>query len=166
MGFSRGSGVVGAGRMRCTPSEEDLTSQVERSWLMRACAASRAVAARASSSAAGGTGLGSLARRLPRSKVKGVGLVTVMGLEKSQRMLSCGIRGSHNLLVAVESASDAATSNMGDLTSMAPPLISSASCDCVGDPPFKATPPSISVSDILAKLWLCRGRKSREDRIS
>jgi hypothetical protein len=47
---------------------------------MRAWAASRAVAVRVASSVAVGTGLGSLARRLPRSKVKGVGLFTVMGL--------------------------------------------------------------------------------------
>lgn len=47
---------------------------------MRACAASRAVAARASSSASAGTGLGSWASRLPRSNVKGVGLLTATGL--------------------------------------------------------------------------------------
>lgn len=47
---------------------------------MRAWAASRAVAVSISSSALAGTGFGSLASRLPRSKVKGVGLFTVIGL--------------------------------------------------------------------------------------
>lgn len=49
----------------------------------------------------------------------------------------------------VESAIDAAPFRFGDLTSIAPPLILSASWECVGDAPLSATPPSISVSDIL-----------------
>jgi hypothetical protein len=49
----------------------------------------------------------------------------------------------------VESAMDAAPFMVGDFMSMAPPLILSASCECVGDAPLSATPPSISVSDIL-----------------
>lgn len=48
---------------------------------------------------------------------------------------------------------DAAPFNFGDLTSIAPPLILSASCECVGDAPLIATPPSISVSDILVVVW-------------
>jgi hypothetical protein len=48
-----------------------------------------------------------------------------------------------------------------DLTSIAPLLILSASCECVGDAPLSATPPSISMSDILRGLgrfcccWCC-----------
>lgn len=49
----------------------------------------------------------------------------------------------------VESATDAAPLRLGDLTSIAPLLILSASCECEGDAPLRATPPSISVSDIL-----------------
>jgi len=55
---------------------------------------------------------------------------------------------TYRRLETVESATDAAPL-MGDFTSMAPPLISSASCDCVGEVSPRATPPSISVSDIL-----------------
>jgi hypothetical protein len=54
----------------------------------------------------------------------------------------------------VESATDAAPFIFGDLTSMAPLLICSASCECVGDAAPSATPPSISVSDILrGDVW-------------
>jgi hypothetical protein len=57
----------------------------------------------------------------------------------------------------VESAIDAAPFIFGDLTSMAPLLILSASCECVGDAPLSATPPSISVSDILScVVWSCK----------
>ena len=79
-GFSRGSGVLGVGRCKSTPSEVDFISQVERSWFTSAWAASRAVAWRVASSGFDGSGLGSFARRLPRSKVYGVGLLTVTGL--------------------------------------------------------------------------------------
>ena len=94
-GFSRGRGVVGAGRERRTPEVVVLRGHVVRSWFMRACAPSRAVAASCASRAvelvvgdsAGMEvlrGFGSLARRRPRSKVYGVGLVTEtssLGLE-------------------------------------------------------------------------------------
>lgn len=115
---------------------------------MRACAASRAVALRVSSSAEAGTGFGSLARRLPRSNVKGVGLLTVTGLSREQALnQEYGV--SYNLLDMVESATDAAPFRFGDLTSIAPLLIRSASCECSDAAPLSATPPSISVSDIL-----------------
>lgn len=60
----------------------DLISHVERSWLIKAWAASRAVAARTSSSASAGTGFGSFASRFPKSKVNGVGLLTTTGLRE------------------------------------------------------------------------------------
>ena len=44
IGFSRGSGVVGGGRVMRTPSDEEVIGHVVRSWLMRAWAQSRAVA--------------------------------------------------------------------------------------------------------------------------
>ena len=69
IGFSRGRGVVGGGRLRTTPSAELVISQVVRSWLMRTWAASRAVEARVSSVGFRGKGFGSEQRRFPRSKV-------------------------------------------------------------------------------------------------
>lgn len=54
--------------------------QVVRSWLMRDWAQSRAVVARRAEGGEGGSGVGSWQRRLPRSKVGGMGLVTVIEL--------------------------------------------------------------------------------------
>jgi hypothetical protein len=149
IGFSRGRGVAGAGSMRCTPSEVDLTGQVDRSWLMRAWAASRAVALSASSSAPVGMGLGSFASRFPRSKVKGVGLLTVTGLgHVSKQWSRSKKRSTYSRLETVESVTE--------WTSMAPPLISSASCECVGDVTLNATPPPISMSDMIVVFGLWR----------
>lgn len=118
---------------------------------MRAWAASRAVEVKSSSVGVDSMGLGSLARRLPRSKVKGVGLLTVMGLESVRR---CGgedsrRESSYNLPEMVESATDMAPLSMGDFMSIAPSLILSASWECVSDATLSATPPFISVSDML-----------------
>src|SRR5690606_21793270 len=44
-GFSRGSGVVGGGSVRETPSWLEVMGQVVKSWLIRAWAPSRAVSA-------------------------------------------------------------------------------------------------------------------------
>ena len=53
-----------------TPVEgEEVMGQVVRSWLMSACAVSRAVEAMRDSGGEGGRGLLSLQRRLPRSNV-------------------------------------------------------------------------------------------------
>lgn len=49
---------------------------------------------------------------------------------------------------------DAAPFSVGDLTSIAPLLILSTSWECVFDAPLSATPPSISVSDILWRVGL------------
>jgi hypothetical protein len=54
--------------------------QVVRSWFMRDWAQSRAVAVRMSFAGEGGRGLGSVQRRLPRSKVWGMGFVIVIEL--------------------------------------------------------------------------------------
>jgi hypothetical protein len=59
---------------------------------------------------------------------------------------------SYSLPATVESATDAAPLAVGDWTSIAPLLICAASCECVGDAPLSATPPSISVSDILRRV--------------
>ena len=62
--------MVGGGRVMKTPSLDfDFMGQVVRSWLMRAWAQSRAVAASWASVGDDGRGLASLQRRLPRSKV-------------------------------------------------------------------------------------------------
>lgn len=64
--------------------------QVVRSWLRRLWTPSRAVALSEvfkGSERGSSRGLGSLARRWPRSKVYGVGFETVMGL--SGRFVSC-----------------------------------------------------------------------------
>lgn len=54
--------------------------QVVRSWLMSDWAQSRAVEARRESGGLAGKGVGSWQRRLPRSKVGGMGFVTVIEL--------------------------------------------------------------------------------------
>lgn len=71
---------------------EDVMGQVVRSWLMRDWAQSRAVEARRVSGGLGGRGLGSWQRRLPRSKVGGMGFVTVMELEEGV-VSEVGVRG-------------------------------------------------------------------------
>lgn len=58
---------------------------------------------------------------------------------------------TYSLLVAVDSAIDAAP--FVYVTSIAPPLILSASWECVGEAARSATPPFISVSDILCS-WV------------
>lgn len=66
------------------------------------------------------------------------------------------MRVSYSRLEIVESAIEAAPFRLGESTSIAPPLILSASCECVGDVPLSATPPSISISDIFVAyvhLW-------------
>lgn len=81
-GFSRGRGKVAGGRVRRTPEAGvEVMGQVVRSWLMRDWAQSRAVAARRAEGGWGGRGVESWQRRLPRSKVGGMGLRTVMALE-------------------------------------------------------------------------------------
>jgi hypothetical protein len=127
---------------------------------MRACAASRAVAARASSSASAGTGFGSWASRLPRSNVKGVGLLTATGLcvcQYLRRDREEGLFETHSRPVAVESATERAAL-LGASTSMAPPLILSTRCECVSS----AMPPVMSISRISASesaavvlCWCC-----------
>jgi len=73
--------VVG-GRIMSTPFVGcDFMGQVVRSWFMSDWAQSRAVEARRVSRGLGGRGLVSLQRRLPRSNVWGIGLVTVTELE-------------------------------------------------------------------------------------
>lgn len=54
----------------------------------------------------------------------------------------------------MESAIESAALKFGDLTSIAPPLISSASCECVGEVAPRTMPPSISVSDMIARVGL------------
>lgn len=61
---------------------EDVIGQVVRSWLMRDWAQSRAVEARRVSGGLAGRGVGSWQRRLPRSKVGGMGFLTVTELEE------------------------------------------------------------------------------------
>lgn len=65
--------MCGGGRERRTPCGVDEMLQVERSWLIRTWAPSRAIEVRAGSRADGAegreAGLGSLARRRPRSNV-------------------------------------------------------------------------------------------------
>lgn len=56
---------------------------------------------------------------------------------------------TYRRVVAVESAIECAKLKFGDLTSIAPPLISSARCECEGEVASRATPPSISVSDMV-----------------
>ena len=68
--------MLGGGRFMRTPSEVELIGQVVRSWFMSACAQSRAVADRCAGEGLGGRGLPSLTRRLPRSKVYGIGFTT------------------------------------------------------------------------------------------
>ena len=69
-GFSRGKGVVQSGSVIMTPVEgEEVMGQVVRSWFMSAWAVSRAVEAMRASEGEGGSGLLSVQRRLPRSKV-------------------------------------------------------------------------------------------------
>jgi hypothetical protein len=78
--FSRGRGVMGGGRLSKTPVGVELIGHVPRSWFMSACAPSRAVAERSSSrSPWRRRGFGSFASKKPRSKVYGVGLLTVTG---------------------------------------------------------------------------------------
>ena len=91
-GFSRGKGVVGTGRVSSTPSIGcDLMGHAVRSWLMRACAQSREMAAMSAEEGDGGTGLESLQSRLPRSNVYGMGLSTMTGLVEgvSQVLWKC-----------------------------------------------------------------------------
>jgi len=76
-GFSRGSGVVGAGSSMCTPSGVLRITHVVRSWFSSDCAQSRAVDWRSEGEGFGGSGFVSEQRRCPRSKVYGIGLVTV-----------------------------------------------------------------------------------------
>ena len=67
--------------MSRTPSVgSEVTGQVVRSWLMSACAQSRAVFASSASDGFEEIGLASLHKRLPRSKVYGMGLVTLTEL--------------------------------------------------------------------------------------
>lgn len=61
-------------------SGSDLSGHVVRSWLRSAWAQSRAHACSWGSEGEWGSGLLSWMRRLPRSKVYGIGLVTVIGL--------------------------------------------------------------------------------------
>lgn len=63
----------------------DVMGQVVSSWLISAWAQSRAVAARRVEGGEGGRGVGSRQRRLPRSKVGGMGFVTVMELVEWRR---------------------------------------------------------------------------------
>lgn len=58
----------------------EVMGQVVRSWFMSSWAQSRAVEARRVSGGLGGSGVGSWQRRLPRSKVGGMGFVTVIEL--------------------------------------------------------------------------------------
>jgi hypothetical protein len=68
--FSRGNRVSMLGRLKSTPFGVDAIGHVLRSWLSRAWAPSRAVAARSASRVVGvRRGFGSQARRSPRSKV-------------------------------------------------------------------------------------------------
>lgn len=98
----------------------------------------------------GGHGIGVVGEEVAQVEGEGRGLVDGDGAGACQ----CGGGGgavretSYSLPDMVESASDAAPLVLGDLTSIAPPLICSASCECVGDAPLRTTPPSISVSDI------------------
>jgi hypothetical protein len=79
-------------------------------------------------------------------------LLTAIGLASVSRACEGGVR-AYSRPVAVESAMDAEPLIMGDLTSMEPPLILSARCECVGDATSRATPPpSISVSD-MSRYW-------------
>jgi len=72
---------VGGGRVMERPlCWWDFMGQVVRSWFMRDWAQSRAVVVRRSLVGVGGRGLVSLQRRLPRSKVWGMGFVTVIAL--------------------------------------------------------------------------------------
>ncbi len=66
--------------MRTSEAELVVMGQVVRSWLMRSWAQSRAVEARRVEGGSWGSGVGSWQRRLPRSKVGGMGFVTVMEL--------------------------------------------------------------------------------------
>lgn len=81
--------------MRTPVAGEDVMGQVVSSWLMRDWAQSRAVEARRVSGGLGGRGVGSWQRRLPRSKVWGMGFVTVTELEEGVVSSGCvgGRRG-------------------------------------------------------------------------
>lgn len=63
-----------------TPEGVEVMGQVVRSWFMRDWAQSRAVEVRCVWVGVEGRGLLSLRRRLPRSKVWGIGLETVTDL--------------------------------------------------------------------------------------
>lgn len=67
-------------------------------------------------------------------------------IKRQDRVGGVQIRASetYSRPVAVESAVDAAPS-----MSIAPPLIFSASCECVSEVTLNATPPLISVSDMV-----------------
>ncbi len=60
---------MGCGRVRSTPADVDVMAQVVRSWFRSAWAPSRAVEERSVSVGLEERGLGSVQRRLPRSKV-------------------------------------------------------------------------------------------------
>ncbi len=89
---------MGGGRVMCTPpvDGDEVMGQVVRSWLMRDWAQSRAVVARRASGGLGGRGEGSWQRRLPRSKVGGMGFVMVGELVR-EVLVRLGVYGEREL---------------------------------------------------------------------
>lgn len=99
----------------------------------------------------GGDWVGVVCEEISKVKSEWRGFVDNYRSEKCKRRVASELGqrviSTYNLFVIVESATDAAPFTF---TSIAPPLILSAKCECVGESAWSATPPSISVSDILA----------------
>jgi len=72
--------VLGEGRVMWTPAGVEEMGHAVRSWLMRDCAQSLAVALRSAGVWFKGRGFASFKSRFPRSKVYGIGLVTMTEL--------------------------------------------------------------------------------------
>lgn len=107
----------------------------------------------------GGDGVGVVGEEIAKVEGKGRWLVDGNGSAGGQLLVNrgrCWVDETYSLLLTVESATEWAA-----FMSIAPPLILSARCECVGDAGCSAMPPSISVSDILGECRVSRWSQRR-----